>query len=150
MTDADISLHEEYMQAAFQSVLDAEQALVSVEGSLSQAIALLKTKKALAEGKLVAAWKSVKELMDETGEAEVLLPGGNGTYNKVYYTTPRQRVVVDEDAIPDEFCKIERKPRLKDIGEHLDSGAKINWARYELGESRLAWKNVKTKGNQNE
>ena len=140
---AEISIHEEYIQAAFDSVLQAEADLVEVEGRLSKAVALLKTEKAIAEGRVLMAWKAVKALMDETGEAELMLPANGGTWNKVYYTTPRQKVIVDDDAVPDEFCKIERKPKLREIGEMLESGASVNWARYETGESKLAWKNVK-------
>jgi len=143
-TETDISLHEEYMQAAFESVLAAEKELAEAEGELSKAKAFLGTKKSIAEGKVIMAWKAVKELMDETGETEVMLPAGNGTWYKIYYTAPRQSLEVDEDAVPDEWVKVERKPKLLEIKEYLKSQESLpNWAHYKTGESKLAWRNVK-------
>lgn len=142
MTNAEIGLHEEYIQAAFDCVLKAEAELTEIDGKLSKSVAALRMERALAESTLYKAWKALDFLMQETGEVEVLLKADNG-WNKIYYTTPRQKVVVDDAAVPDNFCKIERKPKLKEIGEELDRGALFNWARYETGESKLAWRNVK-------
>ncbi len=38
-------------------------------------------------------------------------------------------VILSEDAVPDKYCKIERTPRKKEIGEALDAGEKINYAK---------------------
>lgn len=38
-------------------------------------------------------------------------------------------IVLAEDAVPDKYCKIERTPRKKEIGEALDAGEKINYAK---------------------
>jgi hypothetical protein len=36
---------------------------------------------------------------------------------------------LSEDAVPDKYCKIERTPKKKDIGEALDAGEQINYAK---------------------
>lgn len=84
----------------------------------------------------------MKEAMQTTGEYELDLKGEYCDY-KVYYTTPRKSVKVDVEAVPDEFCKIVKTPKLKEIGELLESETPPNWARYELGESKLTYKMVK-------
>ena len=38
-------------------------------------------------------------------------------------------VILSEDAVPDKYCKIERIPRKKEIGEALDAGEQINYAK---------------------
>lgn len=141
---AEITLHDEYVQSAFDAVLAAESILTDVDGRLSKAVAILKTEKAIAESALDKAWKALSDLMEETGETEVLLPSDGATWNKIYYTAPRESLKVDEDAVPDEFCKIERKPKLNEIKEYLKCRDDLpNWAHLEIGKSKLAWKNVK-------
>jgi hypothetical protein len=85
--------------------------------------------------------------MAETGKVEVLLPGAVTDF-KIGWSTPRETVRVEPDAVPDEFCKIERKPRLKEIGEYLkglrDAGEPFpNWGGFQTGASKPAWKAVK-------
>lgn len=46
-------------------------------------------------------------------------------------------IILSEDAVPDKYCKIERTPRKKDIGEALDAGEKINYAK--RGEAVPYW-----------
>lgn len=147
---AEISLHEEYLSAAFDTLLSAEMESSRIDGEMTKATALLKIQKAEADTAVVNAWQAIKSLMDETGEAEVVLAAGNGTWNKIYYTTARENLKVEADAVPDEFCKIERKPKLREIGEYLKTTDNLpNWCRYEKGESKLAWRNVKHKGESN-
>jgi hypothetical protein len=67
---------------------------------------------------------------------------------KIGWTTPRETVKAEPDATPDQFCKIERKPKLKEIAEHLKHLRQANlplpnWASFERGASKLAWKAVK-------
>src|SRR5580704_19239065 len=38
-------------------------------------------------------------------------------------------VILSEDAVPDKYCKIERTPRKKEIGDALDAGEQINYAK---------------------
>ena len=115
---------------------------------MAEATTLLGMKVTGAENALSQAWEAVQKLMAETGEPEVLLPGAVTDY-KIAPSTPRETVKVESpDAVPDEFCKIERKPRLKEIGEFMkglrDQNLPLpNWARFEHGASKLGWKAVK-------
>jgi hypothetical protein len=67
---------------------------------------------------------------------------GLHNYRVSYHTQP-ERVVVDADAVPDEYCKIERKPKLTEIKAMLQEGVQTNWARLERSEPKLNWKMVK-------
>lgn len=89
-----------------------------------------------------------KEEMISTGEYEVTIPGEFIDY-VVYFTTPRESVKVENpDAVPDQFVKIVRTPKLKEIKEELDriknDGEPLpNWAVVQLGEKKLTYKAVK-------
>lgn len=89
------------------------------------------------------ARQSIQSEMAETGEFEINISGEYANY-KIYFPTPRESVKVENpDAVPDEFCKIERKPKLKEIKEHIDSGNQVNWACIERGTPKLAYKLMK-------
>jgi hypothetical protein len=135
------------MLNAFAAVLRAEQEVSAAKTVLDEAVTPLRQKLTGAETRLTSAWVEVERLMGSTGEFEVLLPGDVTDY-KISFSTPRESVDVDADAVPDEFCKIERKPKLKEIGEHLkglrDSDQPLpNWGRFKLGERKLGWKAIK-------
>jgi hypothetical protein len=142
-----VATHETTLVEAFAEVLKAEDTLREAKTKFQEAAAVLEREVALAEQALKAAWVDVNDLLAETGEFEVTLPGSVTDY-KLYFTTPTQRVKVEPEAVPDEFCKIERKPKLKEIGDYLKQlkevgGSPPNWARFEAGESKLAWKAIK-------
>lgn len=42
-------------------------------------------------------------------------------------------VIVDEAAVPDEYCRISREPRKADIAKELKAGASFPWARLSNG-----------------
>ncbi len=137
------------MTEAFSAVLDAENAISDLKAQMAK----LDEEKGLQERALSAAWERVSDLMAETGEYEVLIPGSAVDY-KIAYSKPRETAKVEPDGVPDEFCKVERKPKLKEIGEHLkslkDSGLPMpNWGRLESGVSKLTWKAIKKKGTGN-
>ncbi|OWK34647.1 hypothetical protein [Fimbriiglobus ruber] len=142
-----IQEHHQKLLAAFGSVLAAEEKISDVKTRLDQVTNLLQAEKTAAETDLASAWEQVEQLMSETGEVEVLLPGAVTDF-KIARSNPRETVKVEVEATPDEFCKIERKPRLKEIGEHLkglrDAGLPFpNWASFQVGTAKLSWKAVK-------
>lgn len=138
-----IEEHEQALIDAFARVLRSEEAISGLKSGMD----MLKRDLELQERELAGAWQGVADLMASTGEPEVTLPGAGVDY-KIGWTPPRESVKVDADAVPDEFCKIERKPKLKEIAEHLnglrDSAAALpNWGSFQLGASRLTWKAIK-------
>jgi hypothetical protein len=145
--ESEIEDHHQRLLAAFGAVLRAEDAVSDVKRRQTEAEALLQQERNRAESEMEKAWEEVGRLMAETGEPEVLLPG-EATDFKIAWSTPRETVKAEPDATPDEFCKIERRPKLKEIGEHLKQLRKggiplPNWATFQLGTSKLGWKAVK-------
>ena len=133
---------------AFAAVLKAEDAQREAEIQLRDETARLKSAVIHSENAAAEAWRAVEALMAETGEVEVTLPGVANDY-KVYWSAAGESVkVCDIESVPEAFVKTERKPKLKDIGDHLkqlrDSGQPLpNWASLEKGKPSLAWKPVK-------
>jgi hypothetical protein len=146
MTNSPHDDHTAAMMAAFAKVLAAEEAIRVAKVEQSEAMTLLGLKVATSETALAEAWKSIEQLMNESGEFEVLLPGTATDY-RIGYSTPRLSAKVESpDAVPDEFVKIERKPKLKEIGDYLKglpAESLPNWARLEAGERKLGWKSIK-------
>lgn len=140
-------MENEKLMESFAKVLKAEDAAREAKARLQEMTSVLEREVTLAEQAMAAAWQEVQDHLAETGEYEVTLPGSVTDY-KLYWTTPSQRVKVEPEAVPDEFCKVERKPKLKEIAEALkkwrEAGDPLpNWARFEAGASKLAWKAVK-------
>lgn len=143
MNDTAISIDQQFFEAAFYAVLDAERELSEAKTKLDEATTLLSQAKNGTEKRLADAWLQVEKMMAENGEYECIIPSDTFNY-KISYSTPRQSVkIINVDAVPDELCKIERKPRLKEIGDLLKAGEKHNWASLEYGEKHLQWKVVK-------
>ena len=129
----------------FMAVLEAEKAVAEASNKLAQAQTLFGQVKAKAEHQLALAWAAFEADMKEGGEYEVFIEDITHDY-KIAYQKGREKVIIaDESAVPDEFCKIERKPKLREIAEHLKT-AQTNWAKFERSEPKLQWKIVK-KGN---
>jgi hypothetical protein len=148
MTECSIEEHEQKCLMAFAEVRRAENALAEAETAQTEAKNRWAMVVGEAETRLTTAWQALDALMKETGELELLLPSEDGGY-KVAYDKPRETVKVENvDAVPDEFVKTERKPKLKDIGDHLKDlrAAKValpNWATLQKGEPKLVWRHVK-------
>lgn len=121
--------------------LEADKKIAAIKTDM----AALAEKLRWAEKEAEDAALAIKEEMLSTGEYEINIAGEFCDY-KIYFTAPRESVKVENpDAVPDEFCKIERRPKLKEIKEELDrlkeSGAALpNWATVQLGESKLSYK----------
>ena len=140
---SDYKQHEESLMKHFAEVLKAD-AIIS-EAKTAKRDAEAKAMFAIngAEKRAADAWAAIESLMKETGEIEVILPDDHIDY-KISYTTPRQSVKVDEAAVPDEFVRIERKPKLKEIGDYLKTlDTPPNWASFEQGKPKLTYKAVK-------
>ena len=142
-----IQEHEQKLTTAFAEVLRAEDDIATAKRELDNATAGLQSAVTAAETKLMAAWDAVKALMEETGEVEVILRG-EATDFKIAYSTPRETVKVEPEAVPEEFCKMERRPKLKEIGEYLkglrDAGQALpNWASFQMSTAKLGWKAIK-------
>jgi len=143
----DAEEHQQALMTAFIALLAAEDEERTARAAIkaaqeANAAALRHAEQAQAE-----AWAEIARLMAETGEVEVVLPDETHDY-KIGYGTSRESVKADPDACPDEFVKVERKPKLKEIGDHLkalrDKGAAApNWARLEKSEPKLSWTLVK-------
>lgn len=134
----------------FAILLKAEEESANAKAALTEALTPLQFAVNAAEKKVADAWTEIEAAMKETGEYEVVLPGSVTDY-KIVWSAPRERVKADPEATPDEFVKIERKPKLKEIGEHLkalrDEGNPLpNWASVESGEAKLQWKAIKKSG----
>ena len=139
--------HKQRLLVAFGAVLAAEERVSDVKRRQDEAATLLQQERNGAESSLEKAWIEVQELLAETGEVEVILPG-EVTDFKIAWSSPRETVKVETEAVPDEFCKIERKPRLKEMGEYLkglrDGGLDFpNWASFQTGATKLGWKAIK-------
>lgn len=130
----------EYLRAANQHS-QAKQVLDEAVQPLQDAV----NKASIAEGD---AWRAVEHLMRENGVAEEIIPGDTIDY-KLAYSAGRESVSVENpDAVPDQFCKIERKPKMKEIGDHLKYLASHdqpwpNWASITKSQPKLNWKTVK-------
>lgn len=108
---------------------------------LKNSIDALKADLADAGKEAEAARLSIQEEMAGTGEWELNIEGEYCDY-RVYFTTPRSSVKVsDPAAVPDEFCKIERVPRLLEIKEYLAGIDTLpNWVTVEMSTPKLTYK----------
>lgn len=136
--------HMGRIAAALARVTECEARIAECK----QSMAGLKTHIAEAESKMRDAWGEIGGLMAETGEYEVIIPG-EGHDIKIGYGPSLESVdVADEDAVPDEFIRLERKPMKKEIREHLkllrSTGQQFpNWATLTKGNPALQYKFVK-------
>jgi chromosome segregation ATPase len=89
------------------------------------------------------AANTIRQEMQENGLLEDLIEGEHINY-KICFTNPRGSTKCpNPDAVPDDFCKIERKPELTKIKKFLDEGNQVNWATVEFSEPKLTYKLVK-------
>lgn len=143
--------HNETVKTLFKAVVDAESNLSRIK-TVAENVALMSQQEVkAAQYALDDALTKLETLMKENGVVEEIVEGTANNY-KLYFKKGQGRVIVAEEAVPDEFCKIETKrtPKLKDIREHLDNltGQQKpipNWAKIEPSESRLNWKPIKKK-----
>ncbi len=118
--------------------LEADAKIAEIKSQMSK----LSDEKSTYERAAEEARIALDDEMAANGVTEDTIEGELVNY-KLSYTTPRQSVKADAEATPDDFCKIERVPKLKEIKEFLDAGNQVNWASIQLGESKLTYKVVK-------
>lgn len=134
----------------FSVVLTEEMNLSRLEAELREETNRFKRRIAEANARLEKAWAEMESAMKKAGKESIRLPDSIDDY-LVSYSTPAQKVkVLDVGAIPEAYVKIEKTPKLREIGAFLKSCAenKIplpNWAGFERGEPKLQWRRVKKK-----
>ncbi len=132
----------EFLDVAIKDWVRADEALSNAEIAYKKREAQLSLAVLEARNAADKARKTVEEMLAETGEYEVLVDNV-----KVSWSTPRESVKISDPlAVPDEYCKIERKPKLTEIKKYLESN-KVNWASMESGEAKLQWRYTKEKNN---
>lgn len=146
MTDQ-IEAHETDTLRAFARVLKAEERIRQAKTEMESVTNLCKLEISEGEHEMSLAWTEISNLMAETGEVELILPGKASDF-VIGWNTPRESVKADPVGTPDEWCKVERKPRLTDIGKHLkqlrEAGQALpNWAAFEYGERKLQYRVTK-------
>lgn len=133
MTDYDAKLREAFTECnkIDDHIAQSKQTMTRLQLD----IATMQTKRD-------ALWQGMADLMREHGVTEEILET-SFCKMKLYFSEPKGSVnVPDVDALPYKFKRVRTvvEPDKKEIGEHLKSGAKVNWASMEYGEPRLVCK----------
>lgn len=77
--------------------------------------------------------KAIQQLMEAACQNKIVLPEAT-----LSITSPREKVeIIDADALPQGFFKVERKPLSKEIFAALKSGERIPGADLRLGDAGL-------------
>jgi hypothetical protein len=109
--------------AVFLRQAEEEQALAAAHGALALKYRDRKSahEKRSDRLKAVAMWAAQQAKIKK-----VKIPGCSASI-----TMPSKGAVIilSEEAVPDKYCKIERTPRKKEIGEAIDAGEQINYAK---------------------
>ena len=130
----------------FAELLKAEQELAEIKAQANNIANEWTVKVQNANYKHEAAKAVMQEYMESNGVTEEVFVGDSVDY-KVCFTTPRETVdTPDVDALPDEFARIKKEPKKKELLEHIKSlpeHERPNWATLKLGEKSLTWRLVK-------
>lgn len=132
------------LKEAFVNLRAAEDDLTRLEGEKKQADFEMEQFMATAKAD-VAKWEGeCARIMRENGVIEDTIEGVVSNY-KLFFGTPRRTVdIVDEDAVPDEFVKVERKPKKAEITKAFKDAVSLpNWLQWKDGESKFQWRPVK-------
>lgn len=126
------------MEELFKEWVEADNAVHEI----GEKIGLLEAELNRAKAAATEAMIKVRDMMNHDGLVEDTVHGALVDY-KIYFTTPKESVkVLDANAVPDELCKIERKPMLREIGKLISEGATPNWAVVEIGTPKLIYKAI--------
>ena len=144
--------HQAALTEAFARVVKAEEQERQLAAELKAHELRLKPLITAAQKQLADAWGEVQCLMADTGEFEAVVKLDRFSSAKLHYTTPGVRCLVDAEAVPDAYAKVERKAVLNEIKrdflELWKAGAALpNWLAFEKGEPVLTYKLVKNKGD---
>lgn len=126
------SLHDDLeplMQAAVRFIIEAEQ---HAKGRKAEADALARGVKA-ANAAAQAARAALQEALEESGAPNVT------TKHHLAQVKPGKGkvVVLDLNALPERFVKVERSAKLADIGKAMDAGEEVPGAVRSNGEPVL-------------
>ncbi len=130
---------------SFKSILENDALISQIREKLTEDTTIANNTIAALENENRQHWETIKTEMEANGLLEDTIEGDYCDY-VIYTTTGRESVKVENpDAVPDEFCKLERKPKLTEIKKHIQEGNQVNWACIERGEGKLTYK-IKKKG----
>lgn len=132
----------------FARVLQAEKAAAAAKAELSEHEMRLKPAISAAENERDKALAEIEAFMKDNGVLEEFLPHDDVGRWKLSFTTPRESVVGDAEAAPDEF--VTRSLKKAEVAKYLkglrEAGQDApNWCKLELGESKLTYKLEKVK-----
>ncbi len=129
----------------FLQIVENDAMIATVKQNLAEATITANNTIAALELENRQLWDSIKADMESNGVVEDTISGQYCDY-VIYTTAGGESVKVENpDAVPDEFCKIERKPKLNDIKKHIKEGNSVNWATIETSQGKLTYK-IKKKG----
>lgn len=135
---------DEAWLASLESETDLMECLAKIVEQIDEAqmlsigvigrIAVLQTRLEWHVRKEKALRSMAKKLMDAAGITKAKLALATLSIQQ-----GRESVrILDEASVPDALCKIERKPKLTDIKNLLQSGTSVNWAVVERSEPTLS------------
>jgi hypothetical protein len=93
------------------------------------------------ERELQGAVTEYTAYMNDNGLTEDEISGEYVNY-KISFSKPRGNIKCEPSAVPDDFCDIIRKPKLKEIRDFLEDNP-VNWACVEFAEPTLTYKVIK-------
>ena len=130
----------------FAEIIQAEAAITEATNALKEASRPHQSTIAQQNKLLEELWQKMTDHMKSTGQLSMVLPGDVTDYKIAFKAGSERVVVADPEAVPDEFCKVERKPMLTEIKKHiadLPEGETVNWATVERGPESIGWKAIK-------
>jgi DNA gyrase/topoisomerase IV subunit A len=102
-----------------QEYASLQRSVIDLENQINE----LKALKDEAEGEMQEIKKELKEEMIHSGKRKAIIAGW-----KLNLSTSTSTIIEEEDMIPEEFWKIERKPDVMKIKESLKLGINVDGA----------------------
>lgn len=107
------------IKSKIQEYAELQRSVIELENQIAE----LKALKEDAEGVMLEIKKELREEMINSGKRKAIIAGW-----KLNLSTSTSTIIEEEDMIPDEFWKIERKPDVMKIKESLKMGINVNGA----------------------
>lgn len=129
---------------AFIQYSEAEQNLAETEKAFKDVEYDFKSRISQQKQAMQNAVTRIEYMMQSVGVVEEVIHGKHCDF-KLAFSTPRKSVdVIDVDAVPDEFVKVERKPMKAEITKAFKDAPQLpNWLQWKEGESKLQIKPIK-------
>jgi hypothetical protein len=149
--EAALAAYNAAMLEAFAGVLQGEASKREAELAIKQVQEKYAPQLRQAEQQIEKGWHTIAALLSAAGLVEETLPGNDFDFKIAYITPPERVECPDVAAVPDEWCKIERTVKKKEVLDHLkkllDAGQPLpNWATIARGHGSLGYKPIKKKG----